>query len=507
MTGPDVPVAPRAGDPSAHAGDPAVRLDGLPVTRRHVRLLVGSGVGWMFDAMDVGLISFVIAQLAVVWGTDATSLGWVASAGFVGMAVGAALGGLLADRIGRRQVFALTLLVYGVATGASALAGSIAVLMALRFVVGLGLGAELPVASTLVSEFAPPRIRGRAVVLLESFWAVGWILAAVIGYLVVPVGDDGWRWALALGALPALYAVVVRRGLPESVRFLQAQGRHDEADRVVADLEASPALGHGGLTGAQVRDGAGGLPGVDADVPAGRPAAPASHGHTPAPAVDAADPAAADLAAADPAAAPVAAPPARARVADLWAPALRRRTTALWVVWFAVNFSYYGAFIWLPSLLAADGHTLVRSFGYTLIITLGQLPGYAAAAVLVETWGRRNTLAAFLAGSAVAAGLFAAASGDVQIVGAGLLLSFFNLGAWGALYAVTPELYPTRVRTTGAGWAAGIGRTASVLAPLAVPQLRELGGTTLLFTVFAAVFVVAALGATALPDHTGESLT
>ncbi|WP_307802762.1 MFS transporter [Cellulomonas dongxiuzhuiae] len=496
MTRSDVPRdpdAPTAADPARQAVDPAQRLDGLPVTRRHVRLLMGSGVGWTFDAMDVGLISFVIAQLAVVWGTDATTLGWVASAGFVGMAVGAAVGGLLADRIGRRQVFALTLLVYGVATGASAFAGGVAVLMVLRFVVGLGLGAELPVASTLVSEFAPPRIRGRAVVVLESFWAVGWILAAVIGYLVVPSGDDGWRWALALGALPALYSVVVRRGLPESVRFLQARGRHAEAERVVADLEASRAVGHGGLTGAQVRDAA---QSPAAQSPAGLPAATSDPAVTSAP--TASSTAAERL--------PSTGEPAP-RLAALWAPALRRRTTALWVVWFTVNFAYYGAFIWLPSVLAADGHTLVRSFAYTLIITLGQLPGYAAAAVLVETWGRRRTLAAFLTGSAVAAGAFAAASGDAQIIGAGLLLSFFNLGAWGALYAVTPELYPTRMRTTGAGWAAGIGRTASVLAPLAVPQLRELGGTGLLFTVFAAVFVVAALGALALPERTGESLT
>ncbi|WP_425267383.1 MFS transporter [Cellulomonas shaoxiangyii] len=458
------------------------------MTRRHVRLLLGSGVGWTFDAMDVGLISFVIAKLAVVWGTPTTTLSWVASAGFLGMAIGAALGGLLADRIGRRQVFALTLLVYGVATGASALAWSVGALIALRFVVGLGLGAELPVASTLVSEFAPPRIRGRAVVVLESFWAVGWILAALIGYLVVPVGDDGWRWALALGALPAVYAVVVRRGLPESVRFLVARGRHTEADAVVRSFEESPVVRGDGRTGAQVRD-------------AQAAAAPSAGGT----AAGAGDARTADPRAAVPADAPTG-PPGGARLRALWAPALRRRTAALWLVWFAVNFSYYGAFIWLPSLLAADGHTLVRSFAYTLIITLGQLPGYAVAAVLVETWGRRRTLAAFLAGSAVAAGLFAVASGDVAIIGAGLLLSFFNLGAWGALYAVTPELYPTPVRTTGAGWAAGVGRTASILAPLAVPPLREAGGTALLFTIFAAVFVVAASGALALPERSGESL-
>ncbi len=124
----------------------AERLDRLPFGRRHMKLLVGSGIGWALDAMDVGLISFVMAALAAQWKLDATTLSWIGSIGFVGMAIGASLGGLLADRIGRRQVFALTLLIYGIATGASALAGSVAVLIVLRFVVGIGLGAELPVA-------------------------------------------------------------------------------------------------------------------------------------------------------------------------------------------------------------------------------------------------------------------------------------------------------------------------------------------------------------------------
>ena len=215
------------------------RLDALPFTPEHRRLLLGSGVGWALDAMDVGLVSFILAQLAVTWSATPGELSWIASAGFVGMAIGASLGGLLADRIGRRSVFALTLLVYGVATGASALSWSVGSLLVLRFVVGLGLGAELPVASTLVSEFAPPRIRGRIIVLLEAFWAVGWTVAAVIGYLVVPAGDNGWRWALALGAVPALYAAVVRIGLPESVRFLEAKGRHAEAERTVRRFELS----------------------------------------------------------------------------------------------------------------------------------------------------------------------------------------------------------------------------------------------------------------------------
>ncbi|GAB2451153.1 putative MFS transporter [Conyzicola lurida] len=430
------------------------RLDKLPWTRRHSRLLGGSGIGWALDAMDVGLISFVIAQLAVVWKADAGSLGFVASAGFLGMAIGASLGGLLADKLGRRQVFALTLLIYGVFTGLSAFSLSVGMLIALRFLVGLGLGAELPVASTLMSEFAPARIRGRIIVILESFWAVGWTAAALIGYFVIPTSDNGWRWALALGAVPAVWAIVVRLRLPESVRFLEAKGRHTEAEKIVRDFEDAA-----GVT------------------------APPATTDAPEPAVSSDRP-----------------------IATLFGARLRRRTISLWLVWFCVNFAYYGAFIWLPTLLVAQGFSLVRSFEYTLIITLAQLPGYAVSAWLVEKWGRRVTLAVFLAGSAVSAGFFGTADDVATILVFGALLSFFNLGAWGALYAVTPELYPTRVRGTGAGWAAGFGRLASIIAPLCVPLLLAAGGVALPFGVFAAVFAVAAIAALTLPDLRGVAL-
>ncbi|WP_163376142.1 MFS transporter [Dietzia sp. Alg238-R159] len=454
------------------------RLDGLPFTRKHRKLLLGSGVGWALDAMDVGLISFVMAALAVHWSLSPTELSWIGSIGFVGMAIGAALGGLLADRIGRRQVFAATLLIYGLATGAAALSTGIAMLIVLRFIVGLGLGAELPVASTLVSEFAPRRIRGRVVVILEGFWAVGWILAALIGYFVVPVGDDGWRWALAIGVIPAAYALVVRFGLPESVRYLESTGRVDEAERIVRDYEASAGV----------------------EPPAApSTAAPAHAG------ADAAAPVADGVGPASPAETAETAEPGEPGE-SIWSARLRRRTAALWIVWFGINFSYYGAFIWLPSLLVSQGFDLVKSFGYTLIITLAQLPGYAVAAWLIEIWGRRVTLAVFLTGSAVAAGLFGLADSPATIIAAGMALSFFNLGAWGALYAIGPELYPTATRGSGTGAAAAFGRIASIIAPLLVPLLLDLGDTVMVFGVFAAAFVVAALAAFTLPERKGYAL-
>lgn len=428
----------------------AQRLDRLPFTPRHTRLLVGSGIGWALDAMDVGLIAFVMAALRVEWQLDPGTLSWIASIGFVGMALGATLGGLLADRVGRRQVFAITLLVYGIATGASALATGVAMLICLRFVVGLGLGAELPVASTLVSEFAPRRIRGRVVVALEGFWAIGWLAAALIGYQVIPHVPQGWRWALAIGVVPTAYAAVVRWGLPESVRFLERKGRFAEAERVVADFERAAGV--------------------------------------------------------EPVPSPDEVPAATAAETSIWSRQYRRRTAALWAVWFGINLSYYGAFTWLPTLLLGQGFDLVKSFEYTVIITVAQLPGYAVAAYLVEKWGRRPTLATFLAGSALAAGAFGFADSVTWILVAGCALSFFNLGAWGALYAIGPEIYPTGVRGTGTGAAAAFGRIASILAPLSVPLLLVGGGLPLVFSVFGAAFLLAAGAALLLPEARNQPL-
>ena len=188
------------------------RLDRLPLGAAHRKLLVASGIGWAFDAMDVGLVSFVVAAIAA---DPQFSLTAVLSIGFIGMAVGAALGGYLADRVGRKTVFSATLVVFGLANAGMAFSWSLTALLVARLVIGLGLGAELPVASTLVCEFSPIRQRGRMTVLLESFWAVGWIAAACVGYAVIPnTGDRGWRYALLIGALPLMYAIVMRMHIP-----------------------------------------------------------------------------------------------------------------------------------------------------------------------------------------------------------------------------------------------------------------------------------------------------
>lgn len=427
------------------------RLDRLPFGPLHRKLVLGAGIGWALDAMDVGLISFLLVAIKEEWHLGANDLSWIATMGFIGMAVGAAASGLLADRIGRRNVFVVTLVIYGLATGLSAISSGLLMFLVFRLVVGLGLGGELPVASTLVSEYAPARIRGRIIVALESFWAIGWLLAACLGKWLVPV-ENGWRWALVIGVVPAVYALYVRRNLPESVRFLERRGQTGQAEDAVREFERASGV-------------------------------------APVPSPDR-----------------VAAEPPRLPLAQLWQRPYAGRTLALWVTWFGVNFAYYGAFLWIPTFLVESGFPMAKSFSFTLWITLAQLPGYALSAVLVEKLGRRATLAAFLAGSAVAALLFGHATSDAAILATGCALSFCNLGAWGALYAVTPEVYPTLVRATGAGSATAFGRIASIVAPLIVPRLFHAHGEGPTFAVIAVSFAVATLAALALPERRGAAL-
>src|SRR6202165_4890953 len=180
--------------------------------------------------MDLLLLASVVAAAVREWGLSKPVVGAIITANLIGMFVGAALSGIVADRFGRKAVFTWTLLAYSLLSGVSALAWSAAALAVIRFFAGVGLGGELPVASTLVSEFAPKEQRGRTVVLLQSFWAYGTVLAALIGAVVVPTA--GWRVALLIGMLPALYVFVIRRSIPESPRYLLAQGRIAEAHEV-----------------------------------------------------------------------------------------------------------------------------------------------------------------------------------------------------------------------------------------------------------------------------------
>lgn len=378
------------------------------------KLLFSAGLSWMFDAMDIGIISFIAAALAKEWSLSPQQTGLFTSINSVGMAIGAAVAGILADRFGRKAVLLWTLLIFSVATGLSALAASFTILCILRFIAGFGLGGELPVASTLVSESVPAKERGRAVVLLESFWAGGWIASALISYIVIP--NYGWQAAFVIGALPVFYALYLRKSIEDPVRF-KAQALRKEA-----------------------------------------------------------------------------VPTFRKRLASVWSSDHRRSTIMLWILWFTVVFSYYGMFLWLPSVMVLKGFSLVKSFEYVLIMTLAQLPGYFTAAYFIEKFGRKFVLVLYLLLTAASAAWFGSASTEGMLLAAGICLSFFNLGAWGGMYAYTPELYPTGVRSTGVGLAASFGRIGGIIAPylvgILVARQVEIGS---IFWIFFVTILVGAL--------------
>ncbi|WP_312524493.1 MFS transporter [Anaerospora sp.] len=435
--------------------DLTTRLERLPVGKFHYKLLVATGLGWMFDAMDTGLIAFVLPALAKAWGLTAAQMGIIGSAGLVGMALGAVVAGTAADRFGRKAVFSVTLLIYSVATGLCGLAWNYESLLVFRFFVGFGLGGELPVAATLMTEYSPPAVRGRFMVLLESFWGVGWLVAALLSYLFIP--HYGWQAAFFIGALPALYVFVIRLAIPESVRYLADSGKVEEANRIVARLETQAGI-----------------------TPVYAAAAVTANVNT-------------------------VVTTAKGGIAykELWSPQFIKRTAMLWIVWFGIVYSYYGIFTWLPSLMVTQGYTMIKTFEYVLIMTLAQLPGYFSAAWLVDKIGRKATLAAYLAGTALASYFFGQGGSSVTVLFWGSLISFFNLGAWGVIYTYTPELYPTRVRALGSGWAAGFGRIGGVLAPVVVGYM--VGGTdgfARIFTMFTITLVIIAVAVLVLGEET-----
>ena len=417
------------------------RLERIPVGGMHYKLLVVTGLGWLFDSMDTGLISFVLPVLAKEWGLTPEQVGWIGSVGLIGMALGAVIAGTVADKFGRKKVFAATVILYSVSTGLCAVAWSYESLLIFRFLVGFGLGGELPVAATLMSEYAPSHLRGRFIVLLESFWGLGWLVAACISYLLIP--KFGWQIAFWIGALPAIYVFLIRLHMPESVRYLISKNRIDEAKEIILMLEQKVGVKS--------------------------------------------QPFDKELSSAELSSEKTTHP----KFSSLWSPQFRTRTIMLWLAWFGIVYSYYGIFMWLPSIVFAQGFAVVKTFEYVLVMTLAQLPGYYAAAWLVDIIGRKYTLSLFLLMSGVCSYFFGNAADPMQLLMWGAAMSFFNLGAWGVIYTYTPEMYPTSIRALGSGWAAGFGRIGGMLAPMLVGVLLANGAPmNLIFAMFASVFVI-----------------
>lgn len=431
-------------------------IDSLGLGAFQWRLLAICGLTWAADAMEVLLMSFALPGVSAAFGLERGSPQATAllTGTFAGMLVGAVFWGSLADRIGRRTVFLITVTLSVVFGFLGALAPSLEVLLLLRFLTGFAIGGTLPVDYAMMAEFVPTAWRGRFLVYLESFWAVGTVMVAALAWwfstLFPPA--EGWRWLVGVAALPALIGLLARFGIPDSPRSLLVRG--DQAGARAALQRVARVNGRH-------------LP--------ERPLV------TPAPAP-------------------------RSTWAALFQGVLARRSVLLGLTWFGLSLGYYGIFSWLPSFLRAQGMDLGMVYRTTLLLALAQLPGYLLAAYLVEQVGRRATLTGFLAVSAVGVYLFLGAGTPGAVLGTSMLLSAAMLGAWGALYAYTPELFPTAVRTTGMGFTSAMARVASVLSP-SVGALLLSGQLSVALTVFAVTLAVAAVCAWAIGVETrGQQL-
>ncbi|SFV27135.1 MFS transporter, putative metabolite:H+ symporter [Devosia crocina] len=378
---------------------------------RYQRRLLGIfGLVWAADAMQVLAVGFTSASIADSFGITVPEALQIGSVFFLGMLIGASLFGRLADRFGRRRVLLITVACDAVFGFLSVFASELWVLFLLRFLTGIAVGGTLPVDYAMMAEFLPARNRGRWLVILEGFWAVGTVaiaLAAWLASLYVPA--DAWRWIFAFTAAPALIGIWLRLWVPESPLYLLRQGKQDQ------------------------------LRGVLNSVLSANGKAPLPQGTV------------------------IEQPELKGE--GIFSPTLRRRTLAILSVWFLVSISYYGIFTWLPARLAQEGFGYVRGYGFLVVVALAQLPGYALAAWGVEALGRKPTLIGFLFLSALGCLLFLLARDPYLVGGSILVMSFALLGTWGALYAFTPELYPTGSRATGMGAAGAVARLGGLLAP------------------------------------------
>lgn len=411
------------------------RLERLPPTPllRRARVIVGTAT--FFDGYNFIAIAFVLPALAAIWHLGPTQIGLLITAGNVGALIGALGFGWLSERCGRLPIVAWSIGIYGVFSLVCAFAWDAGSLAAFRFLQGIGLGGEVPVAAAYIAELTRAHGRGRFYLLYEVLFAVGLFAAALLGFWLVP--HWGWRSMFVVGALPALLIPALLRSLPESPRWLLAHHRAAEAESVVSTFEASYTA-----TGAQ-------LPPVP------------------------------------PATAPE--PMIAASWRDLLGPRYLRRTLVVWTVWVSAYIVTYGPMAWLPTLFRTVLHLpLSTAIGYGLIMQAAGLAGGYLCAAYIDVVGRRVWIAVALvmAGLAYLALPLTGTLNATGVVVIASIASFFISSVSLGAYLFTAELYPTRVRALATSIGTAWLRLAAAAGPLIVSYLLVRGGVPSIFFVF-----------------------
>jgi len=418
------------------------RIERLPTSWWQVKARIIVGTATFFDAFDALAIASVLPVVAPLWKLTQPQTGFLISAGFLGQLVGALLFGWLAEHHGRMTAMIWSIALFSMMSLVCAFAFDYWSLLVLRAIQGIGLGGEVPVAAVFISELAKAKGRGRFVLLYELVFPIGLVAASLVGLWVVP--RLGWQYMFAIGALPGLLALLLRRLLPESPRWLAVRGRHSEAEAAMAYIESETLKA------------------------TGEPLPPVK------PVVSTLE--------------------KPASLADLFGPLYMRRTLVVWVMWFCAYCVNYGLAIWLPTVYRTVFKLpLEQSLKYGLITQAVGLLGTLICALVIDHVGRRLWFAWSFAAAAVALAALAVYQAPTaeQVLTCMTIAYFFISSVNIGVYLYTPELYPTRVRALAVGAATAWLRFASIIGPTVVGTMIA-SGLPAVFLTFAAVAGIAA---------------
>ena len=398
--------------------DAGARLDRLPISSFHRRIMWLIGVGMFFDGFDIYVAATVLgATLRGGFSTIRQNAEFV-SVTFLGMMVGSFLTGFLGDRYGRRFTYQANLAIFGVASIVAAFAPSMTALILLRFVMGAGLGAENVVGYATMTEFVPPQARGKWLGLISVFVVAGLPVTALLGTLIIP--RFGWRIMFVLGGFGALVVWHLRKALPESPRWLESIGRSEEADRILQAIEQEVSLHHGPLKE------------------------------------------------------PVSSPPSTQPqgLSALLSPLLLPRMIVGATTLIVINTLIFGFITWLPTFFVQAGRSIASSLGYSLVMSLGAPLGSAIGASTADSWGRKPTILGASLLTIVIGSAYPFVSNPGKLMAVGFLLTIPIYVLVTLLFAIyIPELFPTEVRMRASGICNTFGRGATILTPFIVVAL------------------------------------
>ncbi|WP_158408312.1 MFS transporter [Cupriavidus basilensis] len=439
----------RPGDANAdNEGRIVAQVEAMPLTPLHrlARVIVGSAT--FFDGFDVLAIAAAMPVLIKVWSLSLEQVGYIISIGYLGQLLGSLGFSYLADKIGRLRCASLSVAIFALGSLACGFAGGPVSFMVYRFIQGLGLGGELPVAATYINELAKAGHRGRFVLFYELIFPIGLFTASLAGMWAVP--NLGWQAMFFIGALPALIALCMRRFLPESPRWLASKGRFQEADAALDRFRKSCRT-------VDVPS----LPGIPA-----QPNASAVRRGT------------------------------GVSWQSLFRPPLLRRTLVLFTLWFAGGFVTAGVTAWMPTIYRQEFHVdLATALKFGTYTSLAGIIGSAACAIAIDRFGRRlwMTMTWLCTGVAMLAPIVFA---PMTAASTALCISTafgFSAAAFIGCYVYTPELYPTQIRTMGVGVSSAMLRFASIVCPSMIGWFVARGTLNTSFGAIAGVAFAAAL--------------